>query len=121
MKNNQLGTYGEQLAEKFLKKRGYKIIEKNFKTKHGEIDIIAKHKKDIVFVEVRLRYSSAFGSAAESVDYSKQQKIIKSAICYLKTNNLTANNIRFDVVAIDGIDEKIDLIESAFDVDGDMF
>ncbi|MDR1696228.1 MAG: YraN family protein [Endomicrobium sp.] len=101
----------EKEAAKFLTKNGYKIIETNFNTKYGEIDIIAKHKKCLVFVEVKYRKSSDMGAPQEAVTFQKQQKIIKSAIVYLKQNHIRSD-IRFDVAAITG--GEITVIESAF-------
>ena len=109
----ETGFDKEKEAAKFLIKNGYKIIETNFNTKYGEIDIIAKHRDYLVFVEVKYRKSSNTGTSQEAVTFAKQQKIIKSAIVYLKQNRIE-NNIRFDVVAIN--DSEITLIEAAFSI-----
>ncbi|MCL2484436.1 MAG: YraN family protein [Endomicrobia bacterium] len=105
------GFCKEKEAAVFLTKNGYKIIETNFNTKFGEIDIIVKRKDYLVFVEVKYRKSSDTGAPQESVTFQKQQKIIKSAVIYLKRNP-TKDNIRFDVIAING--SEITHIESAF-------
>lgn len=106
-----LGFEKEKEAAAFIKKKGYKILSTNYATQYGEIDIIAKHKKDIVFIEVKYRKSSFSGAPQEAVTYKKQQKIIKSAAMYIKENKIK-ENIRFDIVAISG---GIEIIESAFD------
>jgi putative endonuclease len=110
----EIGFSKEKEAANFLKKKGYKIIETNFTTVFGEIDIIAKHKKDLVFVEVKYRKNLSGGTPQEAVTKSKQQKIIKSAVLYLKKKNFRGN-FRFDVVAVCG--GKIEIIESAFSSD----
>jgi len=106
-----LGIIGESQAEKFLKKLGYKIIEKNYHSRFGEIDIIAKDKEKIVFVEVKKRKNADFAGGAEYVDLRKQKKIIAKENIYLQ--NITQDcNIRFDVVEINS--DKISHIKNAF-------
>ena len=100
MDNINLGKYGEDLACKYLKTKGYKIKERNFRTFLGEIDIISEYKGNIVFVEVKTRSSNKFGYPEEAINYSKQQKIIKNALCYLAKYNLWKNNCCFDVILI---------------------
>ncbi|MDR1195656.1 MAG: YraN family protein [Endomicrobium sp.] len=107
----EIGFAKEKETVQFLKKRGYKIIETNYTTIFGEIDIIAKDKGDIVFVEVKYRKNLSGGFPSEAVTKSKQKKIIKSAVLYIKRNSIK-DNIRFDIVSI--TDDKFELIESAF-------
>ena len=116
-----IGNIGEEAAVQALKKRGYKIIERNYRTKMGEIDIIAKDGEYTVFVEVRLRKSNAFGSPADTIDERKQQKIIKAAQMYAVKNDIYDTPMRFDVVLInaetDGeklVNEEIQIIKNAF-------
>ena len=111
MNSRDLGFAKEKEAAAFLKAQGYKILDTNYRTRFGEIDIIAKDKNDIVFVEVKYRKSSYGGTPQEAVNYNKQQKIIKSALAYIKQNSLK-NNIRFDVAAISK--DCIEIIKSAF-------
>jgi putative endonuclease len=94
------GFEGEEIAVSFLKKNGYKIIERNYRIKSGEIDIIAKHKKDIVFVEVKTRSTDTFGSPAEAVDERKRTKIEKVASHYIQKNFSDDVSFRFEVVSI---------------------
>lgn len=95
------GKSAEQLAQQHLKQQGATIVATNFATRRGEIDIIAKHQGSLVFVEVRLRSNNAFGSAAESVDHRKQQRLIAAASHYLQQHQLTESACcRFDVIAI---------------------
>lgn len=107
-----LGKIGENKAAKFLQQKGYQIIEKNFKSKFGEIDIIAKKNNLIVFVEVKTRSSKNFGSGFESVDSRKIEKIIKTANYFISVKNLHDNLLRFDIISID--QGKITHIENAF-------
>ena len=88
MNTKILGASGEQQAAEFLKEKGYKILETNFSNKIGEIDIIAKDKEFVVFVEVKARSSKAFGLPSEAVNFHKQQKIRQVALSYLKSNKM---------------------------------
>lgn len=117
--SKDIGAGKEREAVKALKKRGYKILETNFLIKGGEIDIIAKHKDTIVFVEVKYRKSNDFGFAQETVIFSKQKKIIKAALLYLQKNNIKDSNIRFDIAAIN--QDDIEIIENAFTAEGEYY
>lgn len=113
------GAIGEELASKFLKKQGYKIVEKNFRTSLGEIDIIALDRGTITFVEVKTRKSTVFGSPQEAVGLKKQKKISQVASIYLNQKKLNAEKARFDIVAIllsSDQTEKIELIKDAFEL-----
>ena len=100
--NVSKGKYGERLAVDYLKKLKYKIIKVNYSNKIGEIDIIAKQKDIIVFVEVKYRESANFGMPREAVNFYKQRKIKTVAMSYLKMNGLLESRIRFDVIEILG-------------------
>lgn len=106
------GKENEIIAKNFLKNKGYKIIECNYKNDIGEIDIIAKQKDVLVFVEVKYRSSNIFGLPREAVGKFKQQKIKQVATIYLQTNKLFDSKIRFDVIEI--LEEEITHIENAF-------
>lgn len=99
-RKDQLGRRGEALAEAFLKRKGYKILEKNWKGKTGEIDIIAQDKKTVVFVEVKTRATEKFGAPVEAVDNHKQKHIVNVAKEYIQQNKLSKTPIRFDVVSV---------------------
>lgn len=96
-----LGKSGEKRAVKFLKKLGFKILCTNYKTRFGEIDVIAKDKDFTVFIEVKTRSSDVFGAPSEAVNLKKQQKYIKVASEYLLRNKLTDTPCRFDVIEIE--------------------
>ena len=102
---------GEDIAVKYLKKKGYEIIERNFHTRYGEIDIIARNDGVLIFVEVKRRSSESFGTASAAVTSTKQKKIIKSAEYYCMMEKIQPL-CRFDVIAIDG--EELTHIENAF-------
>ncbi len=99
--NKQTGQVGEDAAVAFLKSKKYKIIERNYKNKIGEIDIIAQKGEDLVFVEVKTRSSEKFGTPAEAVTYYKKQKIVNAAKWYI-SQNFTDLNIRFDIIEVYG-------------------
>ena len=111
------GTIGENLACKKLKKCGYEIIEKNFKTKFGEIDIIALADDTICFIEVKARTSTYHGNPEEFVTRSKQKKLWKAASIYIQGHLIEYENYRFDVVSVDLKDGSITLFTNAFEAD----
>ncbi|MDR2616762.1 MAG: YraN family protein [Endomicrobium sp.] len=113
-----VGFDKEKEALLYIKKLKYKILTTNFTTKFGEIDIVAKDKDTLVFIEVKYRKSLYAGTPQEAVTFAKQQKIIKSAIVYVKKNNIKSD-IRFDIIAI--YNNKIELIQSAFSLKCDQF
>ena len=99
--NQIVGKAGEEKATKYLKERGYSIIEKNFRCREGEVDIIAKDKnKDLVFVEVKTRRTIEYGFPSEAVNYTKQNHIQKVAKYYILKNKVVNSTIRFDIIEI---------------------
>jgi len=106
------GREGEDLAAAVLKSHGYRILDTNFRSPFGEIDIVAEESGCLVFVEVKRRRGSSFGASLEAIDARKRQHIIRSAQVYLKKNRCADRRIRFDVVGIDG--ETIRVIRHAF-------
>ncbi len=117
--NAKRGKEGEELALKFLKRSGYRIVERNYRCRYGEIDIIARDGEVLVFVEVKARTSGAFGLPVESVDARKQRHIINASTEYLARNGLTDTPARFDVVSVEmdggGGDASMELVRNAFD------
>lgn len=100
MGNIAIGGAGEQIAAEYLRQSGYQLLARNYRAKSGEIDIIVQKNDIIAFVEVKTRSSYAFGAPAEAVTYSKQRKIISTALCYLKSNAATDNPFRFDIIEV---------------------
>jgi putative endonuclease len=118
MQKKELGKKGEEVAVRFLKKSGYHIIQRNYACRMGEMDVIAKEKDTLVFVEVKTRTSTLFGSPQLAVNISKQKQISKVALNFLKEKHLEDVKARFDVVAIllGPKGEQIELIRDAFDL-----
>jgi putative endonuclease len=117
MNRKALGALGEKRAREYLKKRHYRILETNFRCREGEIDIIAQEKEYLVFVEVRTRSGSEFGTPEESVTFAKKEKLVSVALSYLQTHRDLPSLWRFDVVAIevgpDSQTTRIELIQNA--------
>ena len=113
-----LGRKSEALAAKHLKKAGYKIVTKNYRTKLGEIDIIAKDRGTLVFVEVKARQSARYGTPKAAVTQTKQRKISMVALAYLKATHQMQTAARFDVVSIDYSEGRpvIEVIKNAFEL-----
>ena len=112
-----LGLLGEELAGHYLARHGYKILLKNYESPLGEIDLIAKEKGALVFIEVKTRSSLSMGSPLESVTFHKRAQIVKSAKYYIKRYGIKDIPCRFDVVSIlipPGEEPQVELIENAF-------
>ena len=109
-----LGSKGEDLAVRFLKRKGYRIIERNYKTPIGEIDIIAQDGGTLVFIEVKTRTSASFGYRFEAVDRKKRQKLKNLALLYLKKKAREVP-VRFDVLSIFHTQETMNEIEHIMD------
>src|SRR4051812_21645136 len=101
MRRQDLGKTGENLAVAELTDRGYAILDRRYRTRYGEIDIVAEDAGTLVFVEVRARATGEFGYAAESVTDAKKRKVTAMAVDYLARHHVTNRPCRFDVVAID--------------------
>lgn len=111
--NRKIGTKYEEKAAEYLKSKGYDIIERNFTCRQGEIDIIAKEGETLVFVEVKYRNSTRYGTPSEAVDTKKQYRIMTAAQYYIVKNRISDDTqCRYDVIAILG--NKIELIKNAF-------
>jgi putative endonuclease len=112
---NRRGEPAENLAAAFLEREGLRIMERNYRCKLGEIDLVAKSGATTVFVEVRARTSEAFGGAAASITAAKRGRIIRAARHYLARHNLD-QACRFDVVLIRGAEQRIEWLPGAFGV-----
>ncbi len=116
-----LGVLGEELASCYLSWKGYKILLKNYECAFGEIDLIAKEKGVLVFIEVKTRSSLDMGSPLESLTFHKRAQIAKCARFYMKRYGIKDLSCRFDVVSIVMSPDKepqIELIENAFYEEG---
>lgn len=114
MNKREAGNFWEQAAACWLERAGVKILERNFRCSQGEIDIIGYHQGCLVFFEVKYRRDEAFGTAAEAVDWRKQNKICRCADVYLYRHHVPEQTaVRFDVVAV--CREQIHWLQNAFD------
>ena len=104
-----IGNKGEQIATDYLEKNGYEIIKRNFYSRQGEIDIIAKDKKEIVFIEVKTRRNDIFGKPSEAVDYIKQKHMYNAARNYLYKIQMLDLLVRFDVIEVIITNKKYNL------------
>ncbi len=117
-KRQQFGKESESVAVRYLKKNGYKILEQNYRNKLGEIDIIAKDKNTLVFVEVKARKSGLFGNPKWAITPKKQRKISMVALYYLKASKQHNVKARFDVISIVSEEKNpdIEIVKNAFEL-----
>ena len=115
--HNQLGKIGEQHAVDFLERKGYRILDQNWRAGHKEIDIVALHDGKVVFIEVKTRSTDVFGNPEEFVDDKKIKRILSAADTYMKMHRFSAR-VRFDIISVLIQYDKIDIrhIEDAFDI-----
>jgi putative endonuclease len=123
LKKIKLGAKGEDIAVHYLKSRGYRILERNYRVRLGEIDVIAEQGDDLVFIEVKTRSDNLFGSPFESVTLQKQKQLSKVALEYISKHGCHNRSARFDVVGIElhegsksFEDAAIELLQNAFDL-----
>ena len=109
---NEVGRGGEERAVRYLKKKGYRILERNYRTHGGEIDIIARFRRILCFIEVKSRKNAEYGWPEEYIHSRKQRILKKTALLFMEDAGICGDTIRFDVVAITGDD--VELIEGAF-------
>lgn len=116
MTKDELGVWGEEYAVKHLQKKGFEILDRNYRFQKNEIDIIASHNEELIIVEVKTRQTAEIGEPWRAVTKSKQKQIIKVADYYVQTNQID-KNVRFDVVSIvhNSFRTEIEHIEGAFD------
>ena len=107
LERQRLGKSGEDLAVDELRRLGYAIVARRYRTRHGEIDVVAREGETLVFVEVKARTTRAFGEAAEAVTPRKQRRLVSMAVDYLARHGLTGAACRFDVVAIDAVQTTV--------------
>jgi putative endonuclease len=117
MNRKDTGNLGENLAANSIKKRGYRILERNYRCKQGEIDIVAEKKESLVFIEVRTKKSNDFGIPEESVTSFKKEKLISAAFNYLTEHQKHSSIWRIDFIAVEldnkGKMKRIEIIENA--------
>jgi len=113
-----LGKEGERVAEQYLKKKGYKLVERNYRCPGGELDLIVLDRRVVVFVEVKTRTGRGFGTPAEAVEFRKQRRMIRAAQFFLSAKGLHQRDARFDVVGVlwAGRQPVVEHIENAFEL-----
>lgn len=116
MVNQRIGKKGEDLAARYLTNKGYQIIARNYRTPYGEIDIICRFHKVIIFVEVKTRTNKKYGLPEEAVTYKKKEHVRKAALAFLDSYDKPFGHMRFDVLGILLLKEHVHIehIESAF-------
>ena len=112
------GDYGERKACEYIKKNGYRVIEKNFRTRFGEIDLIATDGDTLCFIEVKARSSADYGTPEEFVTKRKQDRLWRTASIYIDKNSPEIENYRFDVVAVYLDNDSLKIFKNAFQPDG---
>ncbi len=100
MPSSTFGRSAETLVEKMLQKKGYRILERNFRIAGGELDFIAEHQGLLIFIEVKARRTGKYGGASYSIDSRKKRQIIRLASCYLSQRQLAFPECRFDAVLV---------------------
>jgi len=116
----QKGRAGEQAAEEKLQALGYRILQRNYRCKKGEIDLVARHEDELVFIEVKTRRQGESGSPEEFVHAEKRRKLARTALAYLSEHHLMEEPCRFDVVSVKGQGSgnlTVEIIRSAFVVE----
>jgi putative endonuclease len=129
LQKKELGARGEEIAVRYLQSRGYRILERNYRINLGEIDIIAEQGADLVFIEVKTRSGSLFGSPFDSVTVPKQRQLAKVALEYISRQGCHNRPARFDVVGVrlretgaaQSGDRGVELIQNAFDLGPDRW
>ena len=109
--NKKLGKKGENLAVKYLKRNGYKILKRNFTNPYGEVDIVAQKGDTVAFIEVKTRLSDVFGAPSEAVNYKRKQRYIAAAKYFFYERDMDCT-VRFDIIEI--FKGTINHIENAF-------
>ena len=114
----KFGKFGEDLAVRHLKKNGYRVLCRNYRTRYGEIDIIAQDADTMVFVEVKSRRSLTYGPPKYAITFDKQERISKTALYYLKTSGQSNVRARFDVVTVTAAEQtsSVEIIKNAFEL-----
>ena len=114
MNNIDKGRLGEEVAKRYLEKEGINIVDRNYRIKNGEIDIIGYQKDELIFIEVKSRSNVKYGYPSEAVNRDKIKTIKNVANYYINSNYILNKNIRFDVIEVYLVDKKIHHIINAF-------
>lgn len=112
-----LGNASEDAAAAYLVSRGFKVRDRNWRCREGEVDIVAEHPDALCFVEVRSRSTATWGDPAATVSFAKQRKVVRTALRYLFEKRISRRMVRFDVISVvgTGADRVVEHIPNAFD------
>ena len=113
-----LGEFGERIAERWLCQRGWRVVQRRFRTGHRDIDLVVEHDGVIAFVEVKARQGDSFGDPVAAVNWKKQRELTRSALTWISRHGRAGDDYRFDVVGvlIQGESVRIRHVENAFDL-----
>lgn len=111
------GQRGEEIACQALKQQGYRILDKNFTCRHGELDIVAEDNDVLCFVEVKARSSEDYGLPEEAVTHWKKRKLLNTAFIYIEKKKIKDRDMRFDVISVDLRTRKARILKDAFEAD----
>ncbi len=115
----EIGQEGEKLALQWLKKQGYKVLERNWRTRSGEVDLIAEKAKSLFFIEVKFRQNKSYGSAWETIHAAKQKRLVKASLNFLQKKQLFSSEIKMAALIIERNQEnslKFDFREFPLDL-----
>ena len=110
------GELGERIAERWLRRRGWRIVQRRFRSGHRDIDLVVERDGTVAFVEVKARKGAEFGGPVQAVNYQKRKQLERSAMVWIDRHGQTAESYRFDVVGVllDGAEVRICHVENAF-------
>lgn len=118
MHNQVLGLRGERIAERWLERKGWRVIQRRFRDGHRDVDLIAKRAAVIAFVEVKARSGQEFGTPIEAVDWRKRRELVRSARMWISRHGQPGESYRFDVIGVVLAQERVFVrhVENAFEV-----
>jgi putative endonuclease len=116
--NQQLGFHGERVAERWLVRKGWRVIQRRFRDGHRDVDLIVEREGTVAFIEVKARSGAAFGSPVEAVDWRKRRELARSARMWISRHGHAGENYRFDVIGVlvSGAKIRVRHVENAFQV-----
>ena len=119
MERQALGFTGERVAERWLRRRGWRVLQRRFRSGHRDIDLIVELDRTVAFIEVKARRGREFGDPVEAVNWRKRRELLRSASCWIDRHGRSGESYRFDVIGVllDGESVRIRHVENAFGVE----